>query len=390
MRVLHTSDWHLGRTLHGVSLLDAQRRVLGAIVDVARERQVDLVVIAGDLYDRALPPVEALALLDETLGALRDTGARVVAISGNHDSGPRIGFGAALFDRAGVAMRGDLRTAGRPVLVAARDGGPDVAVYPVPYLEPELARHALDVPEARTHEAIVGVALDRARADLAGRPGLRSVAVLHAFVTGGAPSDSERGLTLGGAAYVPASVLSGFDYVALGHLHGPQRVGGDDGRVRYSGSPLAYSFSERAHAKSVVVADLAGDGTVTTELVALPVPRPLAVVRGTLDDLLGSRAHAAAEGAYVSATLTDQVLPREAMARLRARFEHVVVLEHVPPIAPGAGGASAAQRRCASGEADDAELTAGFVEHALGRAASARDRAEIVRALDAVRLRSAA
>jgi len=369
MRLLHTSDWHLGRGFHGASLAAEQERALAALAEVVRAEGVDVVVVAGDLYDRQLPPLHAVNLLSAGLQELRAAGATIVAIAGNHDSGRRLGFATELLDRAGVHLRGDPTAAGAPVVVPATDGGPDLVCYPIPYLEPEVARHQLGAPHLRGHDALLRHALDRARADLATRGRVRSVAIAHAFAAGGTPSDSERALGVGGLDRVGLPALAGFDYVALGHLHGRQVLG--DGSIRYAGSPLPYSFSERGHTKGVWIVDLDPAGGVRVTGVDLPAGRALAVVRGTLDDLLTSRAHAGAEAAWVAATLTDQVLPRDAMARLRRRFPHAVTLVHEPPVVPGGGGPTYADRVRVP---DDLELVDRFVEHVTGRALEGPER----------------
>lgn len=383
MRVLHTSDWHLGRRFHGASLVAEQAAAMAAIVDVVRAEGVDVVVVAGDLYDRQLPPLDAVALLSETLEAVRDAGAVVVAVAGNHDSGRRLGFGRALFARAGVHVVGDVRAAGVPVVLPSTDAGPDLAVYPVPYLEPEVARHALGVPETRSHHGLLRHALDRARADLAARGPVRSVATAHAFASGGTPCDSERVLAMGGADRVGLGVLGGFDYVALGHLHGRQVLA--DGRVRYSGSPLPYSFSERGHVKGVWVVDLPAHGSPRVEGVDLPAGRPLATVRGLLEELLVEPALERAEHSWVQVTLTDADLPRDAMARLRRRFPHAVTLAHEPP--DGAPGSVGSYRDRVRG-LDDVVLVDRFVHDVTGRALTVEEAQDCAAARDEV-LRSA-
>jgi exonuclease SbcD len=350
MRLLHTADWHLGRPFHGESLLAAQATVVDHLVTVAREAAVDLVVVAGDVFDRALPPVEAVRLADEALCRLSEV-APVLVISGNHDSAARLGFGAALLARAGVHVRTVPAACGDPLVV---DG---VCVYGIPYLEPDLVRGELGCEE-RGHAAVLGAALERVRADLGARPaGTRSVVVAHAFVVGAEPSDSERDLAVGGAASVPPAAFAGLDYVALGHLHGPQRVGRNG---RYAGSPVAFSFSEAPQRKSVAVVEVGGE----VELVPCPVARPLAVLRGDLDDLLRDPALAVHERAWVQATLTDAVRPRDAMERLRARFPHAVVLAFDPQ-----GGAALPEGSYAArlGGLDDALLLKRFVEDVRGR-----------------------
>jgi exonuclease SbcD len=325
MRLLHTSDWHLGRTLHGEPLLDAQSRFVEFLVDVVRDRAVDVVLVAGDLYDRSIPPVEAIELFDAALSRLTAAGAAVVAISGNHDSATRLGFGARLLATARVHLRTEPARAGEPVLFSDDDG--PVAVYALPYLEPELAWRPLGAAGPR-HEAVVAAAMARVRADLSRRPsGTRAVVLAHAFVgqAGGLRvSDSERDITVGGTALVPASVFDGIHYTALGHLHAFQRPVPD--RVVYSGAPLAYSFSEAGRAKSVTVVDLDATGVTTVDPVPCPVPRPLALVRGTLDSLLHDPAWAPYERHWLAVTLTDEQVPLEPMVRLRARFDGILQL----------------------------------------------------------------
>lgn len=383
MKLLHTSDWHLGRTFHGAPLLEHQAAAVDALVEVVRSERVDVVVLAGDIYDRQLPSGDAVEALSHALCELRAAGARIVGIAGNHDSAVRLGFAEPVLAAGGVSIRGDLGTIGTPVIVEVDDGGPPVAVYPIPYLEPEVARHRLGMVDARSHDQLLRGALDRARFDLvarggAGAGGVRSVAVVHAFVAGGQTCDSERMLSVGGSAEVGVDAFDGFDYVALGHLHGRQAFG--DGRVRYSGSPLAYSFSERSHTKSAWLVTMDATGAVEAEAVDLPVPRPLAVVEGSLEQLLTSAAHRSAEPAWVHAVLTDPVLPPESMARLRARFPHALTLTHRPP--PDAGSSSGYAERVRG--KSDIDLTVEFVEHVTGSRPDAVERADLVAAIDSV------
>lgn len=379
MRLLHTSDWHLGRGLHRVSLLDAQEAFLDHLVATVREEAVEAVLVAGDVYDRAVPPLAAVRLFDEVLHRLADAGVPVVMIAGNHDSPLRLGVGAGLLGRAGTHLRTDPARCGAPVLLTGRDGG-EVAVYGVPYLEPALMREEMGATPA-THAAVLAAAMDRVRADLAARPaGTRSVVLAHAFVTGGQSCDSERDITVGGVAAVPAGVFRGIDYVALGHLHGCQTLGE---RLRYSGSPLAYSFSEAAHEKSMWLVDLDGRGRVRAERMPCPVPRPLARVRGRIDDLLADPGLARHEGAWVEATLTDPARPPEPMARLTRRFPHVLSLLFAPVGAHGRPHTSYGERLAGRG---DGEIAEDFIAHVRGGAGpDAGERALLREALDAAR-----
>ncbi|MGW2843674.1 exonuclease SbcCD subunit D [Streptomyces sp. NPDC001108] len=378
MRILHTSDWHLGRSFHRVPLLDAQAAFLDHLVATVREREVDAVVVAGDVYDRAVPSLAAVALFDDALHRLAAEGVPTVMISGNHDSARRLGVGAGLIGRAGIHLRTDPADCATPVVL--RDTHGEVAFYGLPYLEPSLVKDVLGADRAG-HEAVLTAAMERVRADLAARPGgTRSVVLAHAFVAGGEPSDSERDITVGGVAAVPAGVFDGIDYVALGHLHGSQTL---TEHVRYSGSPLAYSFSEAAHRKTMWLIELDAPGTVTAERVDCPVPRPLARIRGHLDRLLDDPALERHRDAWVEATLTDPVRPDEPMARLTERFPHTLSLAFEPDRAPDDPLASYAQRLRGR---DDQQIAEDFVAHVRGGAADAAERAVLRDAFDHVRV----
>ncbi|MET7902842.1 exonuclease SbcCD subunit D [Streptomyces sp. NPDC005355] len=380
MRILHTSDWHLGRSFHRVNLLAAQREFIDHLVATVRERQVDAVLVAGDVYDRAVPPLAAVELFDDALHRLADLRVPTVMISGNHDSARRLGVGAGLIERAGVHLRTDPAGCATPVVLADDHG--EVAFYGLPYLEPGLVREALGAPAAG-HTAVLGAAMDQVRADLATRPsGTRSVVLAHAFVTGGAISDSERDITVGGVASVPAEVFDGVDYVALGHLHGCQTIAE---RIRYSGSPLAYSFSEAAHRKSMWLVELgaAAGAAPVCERVDCPVPRPLARIRGRIEDLLADPDLARHEEAWVEATLTDPVRPYEPMAALARRFPHVLTLVFDPERPPEDPLASYAQRLRGR---SDREIAEDFVAHVRGgRGPDEGERVLLGDALEAVR-----
>ncbi|MBF4163764.1 exonuclease SbcCD subunit D [Nocardioides acrostichi] len=337
MRLLHTSDWHLGRSFHREGMLEHQAAFVDHLLEVVEHERVDAVLVAGDVYDRALPPVDAVRLADETLARLAASRARVVLTSGNHDSAHRLGFGSRLADMAGVHLRTQPGTVGAPVLLADDHG--EVAVHGLPYLDPQTVAPLWGT--TASHAAVLGEAMCRVRRDLAARPGVRSIVMAHAFVGGAGPvqpqeSDSERDISVGGVSLVPTGVFDGIDYTALGHLHG-RHVLGD--RVRYSGSPLAYSFSEAAHRKGSWLVDLDADA-LHAEFVDAPVPRRVARLRGTLEELLTDQRHAAHEQSWVQATLTDDVRPTQAMERLRRRFPHALVLAF-ESTAPSLGGVPA-------------------------------------------------
>jgi DNA repair protein SbcD/Mre11 len=379
MLMLHTSDWHLGRSLHRADLRAAQAAFLDHLVDTVRAEHVDAVLVAGDIYDRAVPPVDAVELCEDALLRLHAAGAAIVLISGNHDSARRLGFGSGLLDRAGVYVRTRASALAEPVMLADRHG--PVAVYAVPYLEPDAVRGELAGPgpdqDARGHAAILGHAVRRIRADADARGVRRRVVMAHGWVTGGAPSDSERDITVGGVGQAPAELFDGFGYVALGHLHGQQTIAG---HLRYSGSPLPYSFSEAAHRKGSWLAELDGEGAVRAERVPAPTYRKLSVLRGRLAELLGSAAHAGHEDDFLSVTLTDPSRPEGAMDALRARFPHILVLAFEPEgVAPDAR----AYRARIAGR-DDESIAAEFVRHVRNAPPTEGERRLLAGAFEAV------
>lgn len=389
MRLIHTSDWHLGRTLHGENLLPAQDDFLRWLLDEAVRQQAGAVVVAGDIYDRAVPPVDAVRLLDAALLRFAQVRIPVILTSGNHDSAVRLGFGAGLSEAAGIHLRTAVADLARPVLLADEHG--PVAVYGVPYLLPDAVMADLGVP-ARTHEAVLAEAARRIRADAAARGVGRTVVAAHAFVTGGQPAESERDIRVGGVADVPAGVLAGFSYVALGHLHGAQRAGPPPGPpgsplIRYSGSPLAFSFSEKDHVKSVTLVDIDGAGQVSATMLPTPVPRPLREVRGRLDDLLaGAGPHGAdprladLAGSWVKVVLTDTVRPAAPMERLREKWPHTLVLDFAPE---GQLTGPAADLERLAAVSDPVEICCLFVDFTSGGQADDTHRAVLRAAVEA-------
>ncbi len=379
MRLLHTSDWHLGRSFHRVGLLDAQAAYFDHLLATVREHGVDAVLVAGDVYDRAVPPLAAVELFDRALHRLAEAGVPTVMISGNHDSARRLGVGAGLIGRAGIHLRTDPAGCATPVILSDAHG--DVALYGLPYLEPALVRDELKAAKTG-HEAVLAAAMGRVRADLAQRAsGTRSVVLAHAFVAGGEPSDSERDITVGGVAAVPAGVFDGVDYVALGHLHGSQTL---SERIRYSGSPLAYSFSEVAHRKTMWLVDLGPAGEITAERIDCPVPRGIARIRGTLADLLADPALERHEDSWVEATLTDPVRPDEPMTRLAGRFPHTLSLLFDPD--RGVEDPLVSYARRLEGRTDQ-QIAEDFVAHVRGGAGpDEAERGVLSGAIDDVRV----
>ena len=271
VRMIHTSDWHLGRSFHQVGLLDAQAAFVDHLVDTVRAEAVDAVLVSGDVYDRALPAPDTVALLSEAVTRLIDAGAQVVLSSGNHDSAIRLGFASGLLERSGLHIRSATSSIGRPVLVD------DVAIYPLPYLEPSIAAGPLGAAE-RTHAGVLTAAMDRVNADRSARGG-RSVVMAHAFVNGGATSDSERDITVGGVAMVHPRVFDGRRLRRSGPPARPAAGRGDHPLQRLPGGhcPSARRATPRGPGSST-----SGRPACAVEQVAAPVLRPLAVLRGEL------------------------------------------------------------------------------------------------------------
>lgn len=376
VKLLHTSDWHIGRTFHGADLLAEQEAVLGHVADLAAAESVDVVLVSGDIYDRAVPSAEAVRVATTALGRIRQAGAKLVMTPGNHDSAPRLGAFAEFAAAGGLYLRATIDGLAEPVLLPDEHG--DVALYGIPYLEPEPARHALGVPEARGHTGVLTEAMRRIRADLAARPsGTRSVVLAHAFVTGGEPTESERTIAVGGVEQVPGSVFDGVDYVALGHLHGPQTLAE---HLRYSGSPLAYSFSETRQRKSVWLVDLGADGLAEVRRHELPVPRHLAMLRGELAELLEDPEHDGLTEHFLSFTVTDRVRPIDAMRKLRERFPYAVHMDWQPE--GGHDGAALKYAEAVRGRSD-VEITRSFLEDCRGSAPSESEERLVLAALGA-------
>lgn len=319
--LIHTADLHLGRMLYGERLLSDQAAILDQLKAAVTAESADALLIAGDVFDRAVPPAEAVDLLDEFLTAVvRDLDVPVVLIPGNHDSADRIGFGSRLLgDRLHIVA--DMDRADHPLVI--EDGDGPVSIYGLPYLEPARVRERFDDPSIRTQD-------DAHRAMIAhmgaATPGERRVLVAHAFVSGGLESDSERPLSIGGLDTVDASTLSGFDFVALGHLHRPQSVGAET--IQYSGSPLRYSISECGYAKSFTRIELDASGTASVSRLPVHPPRDLVLVEGTLDELL-SDPHRARPEDLVVARLTDRGPVHNAMQRLRDQWPNAVHVERM-------------------------------------------------------------
>ena len=418
MRILHTSDWHLGRTFHGRVLDDAHAAFADHLVELVAAESVDAVLVAGDVYDRAIPPNDAVALLDETLRRLTER-TRVVLTPGNHDSARRLGFAADLM-REGLIIRARTTGLDRGIILPDADGNDAAIVHALPYLDPDAAREILPpllaerlgeeppakhttgegqtegkdgdassqpgTPERprlpRSHEAVVSAALHLVAADLdrlrAGRSRrLLSLLMAHAFVVGGEACESERDIRVGGVDSVPSGVFTtlggsplaersgGLDYVALGHLHRPQELTRTTGpRLVYSGSPLPFSFDEAEGArnsatKSSVLLDLGTDGVTGLERIPTPVLHQVRTLTGTMPELL-SPAFDDATGAWVRVILQGE-RPPGALATLKERFPSLLAFQHEAPMR------TARERIAVTAAADPLRITEDFFNDVCGR-----------------------
>ncbi|WP_214465384.1 exonuclease SbcCD subunit D [Microbacterium flavescens] len=371
MRILHTSDWHIGRSFHGHATLDALRGVLGALVGQVRAHEVDVVIVAGDVFDSAAPAAACYGVLTDALAALSDTGATVVVTSGNHDSAARLGFQSALL-RPGIHVITDPLSTGTPVTVDDAHG--PVHFYGIPFLEPALVRHLWPDAEIRSQRLAIEHAMGLVRAD-AGQRGGRSVAIAHCFAAGvDATPGVEREIRQGSLDVVPLAALDGPDYVALGHIHGRQRL---SERVRYAGAPLHYSFGEADKPRGSWLVELDAEGLASAVWLDLPVPRRLVTIRGPLDELLGDERFADAADAWVCAQYTDATPQSDPMRRLQARFPHCATVMHTPEGVRGDDGLSYSHR--VRQARTDAELVDAFLVHVReGEGASERE-AEVIR-----------
>ena len=316
MRFLHTADWHLGKTLCNASLLEDQAHVLDQILLAVRDARPEVLVIAGDIYDRAVPSKEAVSLLDSFLKRLiQEEKTPVLIIAGNHDSPERLGFGASFLGEQGLFLAGTWSP--DPVILG------NVAFHLVPYGDPATIRHALNEDGIRTHQDALAAQLAMVRERHP--PGLRSVVVAHAFVTGGLVCESELALSVGGAGEVDGRLFEAFDYTALGHLHRPQEVGGM-AHVRYAGSLLKYSASEAGHVKAMTLVELPETGPAHTEPWLLSPRRDLRRLKGHFQDLLTGSDPGSRED-YLFVELLDPGPVLDALVRLRRVYPNLLGLQ---------------------------------------------------------------
>ncbi len=380
MKILHTSDWHLGRTFLSENMHVHQETFIDWLIAFVAEQQVELVVIAGDVYDRAVPPAESVRLFDRALVGLSPL-CPVFITPGNHDSAVRLGFGSGLMSANGVHIRSEISDIGVPLEVVGRDGV-QLSVYGIPYLQPEVVFTQLE--SERTHAGVLTSAMSRIKADLVNRDATRSLVVSHAFVTGGSASESERSLEIGGIGDAPSSIFSGIDYIAMGHLHGAQVISTPQDPqtiVKYSGSPLPYSFSEEKHNKSVTLIYMPKSGAPAFENIPTPVPGPLSTITGELEELLSSPEFNEVETYWVRAIVTDPTRQERTRERLVQRFPNLKHIEFSPR---GGTGNVLINERLDPQTTPPIEIGAGFISHVTGGEISDSQKSLIQSAIESV------
>lgn len=319
MKLLHTADWHLGKIVNEFSMLDDQRYFLETLIEKIKLLELDLIIIAGDLYDRSLPSKEAVALADDILTRLiKEVKVPVLVIAGNHDSNERIEYGSQLFTQNGLYMEGTVKPITNKVTING------VNFYLVPFADPAQVREIVGNPDIRTMEDISHHQINAIKETL--NPDELNVYIGHGYVINGQPqsieaSDSERPLTIGTAEYVPVELFECFDYVALGHIHKPQKIKYE--HIRYSGSILKYSKSEVFHKKQMSIVDLE-KGRVSVSPLYIEAKRDMRVIRGYFDDIISGQSDD-----YIFFELEDNQLISDTMNRLRQRYPYAMGLEYL-------------------------------------------------------------
>lgn len=333
MKFLHLADLHLGKRVNGFSMLEDQAHILRQILAILDDEQPDGVLIAGDVYDKSVPSVEAVELLDDFLTELRARGVPVLLISGNHDSPERLAFGGRVMDSCGIHISPVYDGALAPVTL--HDAFGPVHVWLLPFVKPAHVRRWFPDADIESYTDAMAEAVAHMDIDTAAR----NVLVTHQFVTGGARSGSEE-LSVGGTDNVDSGVFAPFDYVALGHLHGAQHIGRET--IRYAGSPLKYSFSEARQHKSVTVVTLGEKGDVQVRTVALTPLRELREIRGSYDELTARSfyEHTTYRSDYLHLILTDEQDVFDAMSRLRTIYPYLMTLDYDNARTRAAGGMS--------------------------------------------------
>lgn len=318
MRFIHTSDWHLGKSLKGQSLLDDQAHILNEILKAIDDQKADALIIAGDIYDRSVPPAEAVELLNEVLLKVVERKVPILCIAGNHDGAKRLNFGSRLFERSQFYLRTLIRADDEPIIFNDQHG--EIYFSLLPYFEPALIRDAFSIEENISFDEAGRIYIDNARSKIP--RGTRSIAISHAFITGGERSDSET-QNVGGADNVNAAHFDGYNYVALGHLHKPQAMGSNV--IRYSGSPLKYSFDEWQHHKGLLSVEVGAKGEAYIDFLPLTPKHDLLVIEDSIDNIL----RLPPTNDYVAVRLLDRTNVMSVREKLEPQFPNLLSIEKI-------------------------------------------------------------
>ncbi|MEL7566043.1 MAG: exonuclease SbcCD subunit D [Dehalobacterium sp.] len=375
MRIIHTSDWHLGRLFHGVNLLEDQAYILENFVYLVKESKPEVILISGDVYDRSLPPAEAVSLLGEILTRIcLEYKVPVIIIAGNHDNPERLSFAQEILSGQGVYIVGLFNDFFRPIIMEDQYG--PVYFCPIPYCEPAFARNYLQDENIRDHDGAMAALTNKIVSNIP--EGRRRVGLAHALVVGGEESESERPLTVvGGAGAVDVDLFKCFHYTALGHLHRPQ--GMESGTVRYAGSLLKYSFSEVDQPKSVTFIELDSIGQVTDlEEITLGCRRDMRIIDGNLAELLQGSRDGLNKEDYIKVILKDEGALLDPLGKLRTVYPNILDLERPILLAgPGKGKPAMDHRKM-----NDVDLFSSFFEQVGGQALSDEEKNELSSILD--------
>ena len=341
MKIIHTGDWHIGKIVNEFSMIDDQRYILNELIKLINFEKPDVLIIAGDIYDRSIPPVEAVDLLNEVFSKiLIDNKVKIVAISGNHDSGERVSFGSKILEKEGLYIQGIIEDEIKSITIDDEEGS--VNFYMIPYVDPAILRRKFNNPEIRNHNDAMKELINRIKPIL--NEGERNIVVTHGYVTYKRKdamdkdvenlyelaelevSDSERPLSIGGTDLIDSDNFDCFDYVALGHLHGRQKVGREE--IRYSGSLMKYSFSEINHKKGVVIIEIDGNKNINIRQEELSPKRNMRIIKGPLDELIKAGLEDCSNREdYIQAILTDEGEIIDPIGKLRSAYPNIMILK---------------------------------------------------------------
>ncbi len=341
MKIIHTGDWHIGKIVNEFSMIDDQRYILNELIKLINLEKPDVLIIAGDIYDRSIPPVEAVDLLNEVFSKiLIDNKVKIVAISGNHDSGERISFGSKILEKEGLYIQGIIEDEIKSITIDDEEG--NVNFYMIPYVDPAILRRKFNNSEIRNHNDAMKAIINRIKPNL--NENERNIVVTHGYVTYKRKdaidkdgenlyelaelevSDSERPLSIGGTDLIDSDNFDCFDYVALGHLHGRQKVGREE--IRYSGSLMKYSFSEINHKKSVVIIEIDGNKKINIRQEELRPKRNMRIIKGPLDELIKAGLEDCSNREdYIQAILTDEGEIIDPIGKLRSAYPNIMILK---------------------------------------------------------------